>query len=146
MTTTKYKHNTPTIYGGDIFNTLFDGFDDIFKTYKTSVPYNVYQKYDKEYQLLATIVEVALAGYNKEDISVQAVGDELQINAKKAKEVEDESTKCIHRGVCRRAVQLEYKLTGIYDKSKIDSVYRNGLLTITIPVSVKETTAVTIRD
>jgi HSP20 family molecular chaperone IbpA len=143
----KYKNNNyPTIYGGNIFNDLISDFDDIFKTYKTSVPYNVYQKYDKDEQLVATMVEVALAGYNKEDISIKCVGDELQIKVQKAQEVETEGVKCIHNGIARRSIQLEYKLAGIYDKAKIDSTYRNGLLTITIPVSEKENTAIEIRD
>jgi HSP20 family molecular chaperone IbpA len=136
----------PTIYGSSLFNEFFGGVDDVFKNYKTSVPYNVYQKHGADNQLEATIIEVALAGYDKSNISVRAVGDELKIEVAKQEEIQNEYQTCLHKGISSRSIHLEYKLAGIYDKKNIESTFRNGLLSIKIPVSQEETTTITIND
>lgn len=147
----KYK---PTLWSPDILDVIFNGVDDVFKDYNPCVPYNVIEKYEKsssyfsnkieENRHIASCIEVALAGYDKKDIDVKIVGDEIQIIISKA--TESENVHYVHRGISKRSGTLKFKLAALYDKKNIRSSFRNGLLTIEIPVQQDQPTVVDIED
>ena len=133
----------PTVFTPNIFDGLFKDMGDIFDTYKTSVPYNVLQTTDKDGNILSTEIEVALAGYDKGDIKISVIGDELQINVDKTGD-QTRNGNYIHKGISNRSIQLKFKLAGIYNKKGIKTTFKNGLLCILIPVSKEETTLIDI--
>lgn len=120
---------------------IFDSFkdiDDIFGGYKTNIPYNVAHLLDKDGKVVATRVEVALAGYSKEDIQVKIVNNDLQIMVDKADSV-DELVNYIHKGIAGRSAQLKFKLVNGYDVKNIKSVFKDGLLAVEVPVDTGNT-------
>lgn len=133
----------PTVFAPNIFDEVFKDIEDIFGTYKTTVPYNVLQTTDKDGNVLATEIEVALAGYDKDDIKLKVVGDELQINVDKVAD-QNRSGTYIHRGISSRSIQLKFKLAGIYDKRAVKGSFKNGLLCVGIPVAQNEVVTVDI--
>jgi molecular chaperone IbpA len=121
----------------NIFDGLF-GTSDIFSEYKTSIPYNVARIVDDKGEVTATKLEVALAGYDKEDIQVKVTNTDLQILVNKSG-TEDEQVKYIHKGIAQRSTHLKFKLVNGYDVKKIKSRFKNGLLTVEVPVNVPDT-------
>ena len=119
-----------------LFDEVFASAEDIFGGYKTNIPYNVAHLTDREGQVVSTLVEVALAGYSKDDIKVKVTNDELQILVDKTKKSE---MKYIHKGIAERSAQLKFKLVSGYDVKNIKSVLKNGLLKVEIPVGSDNT-------
>lgn len=132
----------PTIFNPSVFDDLFKDIDDVFGSCKTPVPYNVEQITDKDGNVTSSRIEVALAGYDKNDIKIKIVGDELQILVNKTEKAGDKQY--IHKGISERSTQLKFKLSGIYDKQKVKSLYKNGLLTVEVPVLKEEVISVNI--
>lgn len=127
----------PTMFPTSLFDDAFRDIDDVFGRYKDNVPYNVVQNRDKDGNITSTSVEVALAGYSKENIKVQVDEDELHIMVENnQKEVEDQNG-YVHRGISRRSIQLKFKLSGTSDVNKIKSEFKDGLLKVNVPVSKK---------
>lgn len=130
---------TPAIFHPSIFDDIFRDVDDMFDKYKTNVPYNVKQITDKEGNVTSCKIDVALAGYDKNDIKINVVDDSLQITVDKAdKAIDEEGVDYAHRGISQRSIQLRFKLGGLLDKKRIESAFKNGLLTVDIPAFKKE--------
>ena len=106
---------------------------------QTSYPYNILSFSNKETGSLEKIVaEFALAGFEKEDIKVLVVEDELQISATdKEKEAEANKEievpyKYLHHGISKRQMKIAFKLGTKMDKDSIKSTFKNGMLNIEI--------------
>jgi len=84
-------------------------------------PYNLIQESSTQY-----ILEIALAGYRKEDIEVSTEWNKLFVECKKS---EDES-EYLHNGIAKRAFTRTWTLS---DDVEIGNVnFADGLLTITL--------------
>lgn len=82
----------------------------------------IYSHYDK------TVVEVMLAGYSKEQLSVEAQEGYLVISA----------TKCEDKGCSRRATRAFKRTLGLgdgHDLTNISASFKDGLLRVEIPLS-----------
>lgn len=75
-------------------------------------------------------IELALAGYKKEQLSVDVEDDCIVISADKC---EDTS-----RVLSRKAFRKAYYLGNDVDWAKTEAKYKDGLLTVTIPEVVEE--------
>jgi molecular chaperone IbpA len=84
-------------------------------------PYNLIQESSTQYTL-----EIALAGYKKEDIEVSTEWNKLFVECKKS---EDES-EYLHNGIAKRAFTRTWTLSD--DVEIGDVTFENGLLTITL--------------
>ena len=121
-----------------IFNDpFFLGFNDQFvrwesnkKTTSTFPPYNVKKIDEDKY-----IVELAVAGYDREDLEVTVDKDTLIIKTCCETNEEDKS-EFIHRGIARRNFTQTFTL-GEYMSVKSASI-DNGLLTVKIEREVPE--------
>ena len=87
-------------------------------------PYNIYNGSDSR-----TILEVALAGFSKEDISVTTERNCLTVAAKKANDDRTYS----HKGISNKAFSRNWQLGDDVEIEKVDFI--NGLLTV---ILVKE--------
>ena len=92
------------------FNKALVGFDRIFNdrffsnpTTSNYPPHNIV-KYDANHYG----IEVAVAGFSKEDISVEVDQDQLTVTGKKAQN--DESKEYLHRGLAARDFEQVYTL------------------------------------
>ena len=82
---------------------------------------DIYQEEDK------TIIELALAGYKKEQLSVKVDGSKLIVSADKCEKDGDSRT------LARRAFTQEFFLNKTFDLEQTSVSFIDGLLQITVP-------------
>ena len=107
-------------------------FDRIFKLQESSSnypPYNLIQISDTESQL-----ELALAGFKKDEVNVYTQDGKLFIEGKK--EDKEDQTNYVHKGVAQRSFTRAWTLS---DETEVRSVaFEDGLLVITLGKVVPE--------
>ena len=126
----------------DNFNQLTPyavGFDRMFDTLNRYVdnnvsstgfpPYNIQKVGDYKYQ-----IDMALAGFSKDDIEVEVADGTLSVRSDKKEEPEDEFT--YHRGISYR--KFERKFTLAEDLIVNGATLENGMLTIELERVVPE--------
>ena len=110
------------------FDSIFDEFDRMLESterYSTNYPpYNIKRVNDTDYR-----IEVALAGYSKDDIEVELKDSALTVrNKSKEQTVDEKGNGVIHKGISTR--QFERSFTISEDIKVKDAELKNGLLTI----------------
>lgn len=116
---------------------FFLGFDNLFKEMDRLTtnqkdnfpPYNLYQR-DGELTL-----ELALAGYKKENVSVTVEGDKLTISGD-ANKVDEENP--LIKGIARRSFRRQFILHEGHEVK--DATMADGLLTVTVVKIAKSPT------
>jgi molecular chaperone IbpA len=98
----------------------FKRFDTAFETHTNYPPYNLVKENSVNFRL-----EVALAGYKREDIEVTTEWNKLLVEAKK---VDDTDSEYLHKGLAKRAFSRTWSLSD--DVVIGDVSYADGLLTI----------------
>jgi len=98
----------------------FRRFDSTFETHTNYPPYNLVRESSIDFRL-----EIALAGYRREDIEVTTEWNKLFIEAKKVSDTDDEY---LHQGLAKRAFTRSWTLSD--DVEVKDVSFENGLLTI----------------
>ena len=108
----------------DHFEKMFE--DDFFKSPSVNYPpYNIVKTGENNYD-----VEVALAGYNKKDISIEYADNLLTIKSAKKdnSEAKDENGNVIHQGISKRFFSKSFTIA---DDVKVNGAeLKDGLLTI----------------
>ena len=110
------------------FDSIFDEFDRMLESterYSTNYPpYNIKRVNDTDYR-----IEVALAGYSKDDIEVELKDSALTVrNKSKEQTIDEKGNGVIHKGISTR--QFERAFTISEDIKIKDAELKNGLLTI----------------
>ena len=110
------------------FDSIFEEFDRMLESperYNSNYPpYNIHKLSDNNYK-----IEVALAGFSKEDIELELKDSMLTIrNKTKEKVINDESNGVIHKGISTR--QFERSFTISEDIKVKNAELKNGLLNI----------------
>jgi molecular chaperone IbpA len=98
----------------------FKRFDTAFETHTNYPPYNLVKESSVDFRL-----EIALAGYKREDIEVTTEWNKLFVEAKKTGDSSDEY---LHQGLAKRAFTRTWTLSD--DVVVGDVSYVDGLLTI----------------
>jgi len=98
----------------------FKRFDTAFETHTNYPPYNLVKESSVDFRL-----EIALAGYKREDIEVTTEWNKLFVEAKKTGDTCDEY---LHQGLAKRAFTRTWTLSD--DVVVGDVSYVDGLLTI----------------
>ena len=98
----------------------FKRFDTAYETHTNYPPYNLVKESSIDFRL-----EIALAGYKKEDIEVTTEWNKLFVQAKKA---DDSEYQYLHQGLAKRAFTRTWTLSD--DVEVKDVSFENGLLTI----------------
>ena len=98
----------------------FKRFDTAFETHTNYPPYNLVKENSVNFRL-----EIALAGYKREDIEVTTEWNKLLVEAKK---VDDVDSEYLHKGLAKRAFSRTWSLSD--DVVIGDVSYADGLLTI----------------
>ena len=116
------------------FDSIFDEFDrmldssDFVSNYP---PYNINQVKDNDYQ-----IEVALAGFDKKDIIVEAKDNTLTIRSIREDKTNEEVDGVVHRGIAQRQFTRSFALG---DNIKVnDAKLENGLLTVDLEREIPE--------
>ena len=110
------------------FDSIFEEFDRMLESperYNSNYPpYNIHKLSDNDYK-----IEVALAGFSKEDIELELKDSTLTIrNKTKEKVINDENNGVIHKGISTR--QFERSFTISEDIKVKNAELKNGLLNI----------------
>lgn len=108
---------------------IFDGFRNAIGTYDSYPPYNIVKLDDDVYQ-----VEMAIAGFNKKDITVEVVGNTLTISGGTEEPAEDRNY--LHRGIATRAFTRVVRLAD--DIEVGDAKMENGMLRVDLNRVVPE--------
>lgn len=120
----------------DPFRNMTVGFDNIFDQLSTLSryetpnypPYNI-KKIDKEnYQL-----EMALAGFSKEDIDVEVKESILTISGKTSEKDDDNF---VHRGIAQRAFKRQWTLAEHLEVDKAELI--DGILLVQMKLNLPE--------
>lgn len=136
----RYDWGFPTIFGrtawDDLFGDFFGDFDRFFGKDQI-VPCDVVQLKDENGNITATEIQYALAGYTKDNVTIETNGDKLYLTVDKTEKTEDTSNKeYLHKGISHRRIEASYSLSG-YDKENIGASFENGILKLTLPVTKK---------
>lgn len=100
-------------------------------TMETSFPKDNIIKKDNE-----VVIELALAGYNKENISIERNGNRLTVTASKEDKEQEENVNYIRRHIATRAFTKHYTVATEY--REIDAKFENGILSIHLEREPKE--------
>ena len=98
----------------------FKRFDTAFESHTNYPPYNLVKESSVDFRL-----EIALAGYKREDIEVTTEWNKLFVEAKKSGDSSDEY---LHQGLAKRAFTRTWTLSD--DVVVGDVSYVDGLLTV----------------
>ena len=129
-----------------IFNSLSPfsiGFDDMFDQFESMLgngglvqnnypPYNIRKAGKDKYA-----IELAVAGFNKNDVEIEYEDKLLTVRTKKVdKTVEKDGNEIIHRGISQRSFSRSFTIA---DDVKVnDAELKDGLLTIVCEKIVPE--------
>ena len=124
----------PTIHD---LNRSWIGADRFFERFASMPTYedNSYPRFNVTKDGDSYQIEVALAGYKKENIIVERVENVLSIHGEKSlKDVADESY--LHRGITRKAFKRSFTIS---DDVRIDNAsFVDGILTVDLHVEIPE--------
>ena len=88
------------------FDSVFDRFFDMDTTRDSGYPpYNIRKINEAQY-----VIEIALAGFSKEDIEVEVTEGNLAIRSKEEKET-DEDESFVHKGIAKRSFLRSFTLS-----------------------------------
>ena len=120
------------------FDSIFDEFDRMLESFDRGhintnyPPYNIKKIDENNY-----FIEVALAGFSKEDIDVELKDNTLTVRNKvKEKVIDGESNGVIHKGISTR--QFERAFTIAEDIKVKNAELKNGLLLINLERIIPE--------
>ena len=118
------------------FDSIFDEFDRMLESterYNSNYPpYNIHKLNDNNYK-----IEVALAGYSKDDIELELKDSTLTVrNKTKEKVINEKDNGIIHKGISTR--QFERSFTISEDIKVKNAELNNGLLNIQLERIIPE--------
>ena len=113
------------------FDNLFDRLFDIdLESSNSYPPYNISKIDDNNY-----IIEMALAGFNKDDIEIELADSELTVRSKK-REDSNKDVNLIHQGISHRSFNRKFTLSEeILVKN---AEMKNGMLIIKLEKFIPE--------
>ena len=115
------------------FDRVFDRLVDYGTTYETGgfPPYNIRKTDDFKH-----IIEIALAGFSKDEIEVVLTDGVLEIKSRDTVTTEKPKDDLIHKGIAKRAFTRKFTLAD--DIEVKDAKLENGLLVIDLEQIVPE--------
>lgn len=125
--TTALQHLNRALIG---FNRISNDFENRHVNSTTNYPpYNVIQRDENNFE-----IEIAVAGFDKEDITVAVDQDQLIIKGNRTKD--DDSEKYIHRGLAARDFERAFTLVDHVEVG--DAELTNGILRVKLTRIVPE--------
>lgn len=81
------------------------------------------------------ILELAVAGYDEENLAISAEDGKLIVKSTKASKAAEEGKVMLYRGIRSSSFTFSCPIPTKFDLSKTSATIKNGLLTISIPVA-----------
>ena len=120
------------------FDSMFDEFDRMLDSLDRGQmstnypPYNIRKVEEDNYK-----IEIALAGFSKEDIEVEIKDRTLTVrNKTKEKVINEESNRVIHKGISTRQFERSFTIAEDIKVTEVELV--NGLLSISLEKLIPE--------
>ena len=114
------------------YDNIFDHFNDMFESSELQTnypPYDIIKKSDIKYD-----IQIALAGYSKNDIILEVKENTLSI--KSVKKDVDDKIEVLHKGIARRYFERHFTIS---DDVKVNGAeLKNGLLIVSLERIVPE--------
>lgn len=134
--------NQLTRFDTQSLNRALIGFDQIFNNFERRFanqvqnnypPHNVLKTGDNDY-----VLEVAVTGFTKDEITVEVDQDQLTVRAIKAR-TEDASTEYLHRGLATRDFDRSFQLSEhmVVGDAKISDGLLRVFITRVVPEALK---------
>lgn len=131
----------PSIFGSKDLDKFFVGYDKVFdrlrefhdeatKNIPNYPPYNIKKTADNEY-----VIEMAVAGFGKQDITIETEGDKLVIKGN-AEGDTDEAVDTLYQGLALRPFTRMFTLNDQVEVQNAEMV--NGLLRVTLERLIPE--------
>ena len=138
----KYVSQFPTFFDAPIVKDLFDSLSGDFREFgKSSFPYpiNLYTNFVDNHAA-ETVLEVALAGFTKDEIKVKIEDNMLSVVVEKeVKESSENDNFRFHtRGIAKRNASISYTLTPTADVDNVKVSFNDGILKVVVPVKKEE--------
>jgi len=116
----------------DHFESFFDEYDNVRSSLTANFPfYNIVKKENNKFD-----IEIALAGYDKKDISVEYADNLLHIKSIKETKSDQEKDGVIHQGIAKRYFSKTFTIA---DDVEIEGAeLKNGLLKVSLHKIVPE--------
>lgn len=95
-------------------------------------PYNIYESGENGF-----VIEMALAGYSKDDIEVVIEDNKLKISSNKVEEsVKSEETEFYHRGIAKRSFTNQFRIP---EHAEVEEcTMKDGILRISVVRNIPE--------
>ena len=128
----------PTNIFEDEFNNFLSGFEKLNRT-NFAYPYDIYDLV-KDNKKIATVIEIAAAGFTKNDCKISVKGDQLTLKFSKTDEPETNTDgegitrQYISKRVANRSAMISWKLAKDVDQKNIKVKYTDGILKIELPI------------
>ena len=118
------------------FDSIFEEFDRMLESterYNSNYPpYNIHRLNDKDYK-----IEIALAGYSKDDIELELKENTLTVrNKTKEKVINENGNGVIHKGISTRHFERSFTISE--DIKVKNAELKNGLLNIDLERIIPE--------
>jgi HSP20 family protein len=81
-----------------------------------------------------SIIEIAVSGFDKDEISVRREDLKIIVEGKKKDKKEEKDIKYVYKHIAEREFLLEFDGSSKWDYEKLDVKIKNGILKIVIPV------------
>ena len=122
----------------DPFRNLTVGFDNVFNQLSSLnhfeipkyPPYNIKKIDDNKYQL-----EIALAGFSREDIDVEVKDNTLTISGKASDDKEKDNS-FVYKGIAQRAFKRHWTLIDYL--KVVDAKFNDGILVVDMELNLPE--------
>ena len=113
------------------FDRMFDRLlDDSLVTTTNYPPYNIVKMNDTNYA-----IQIAIAGFGKDDIEIETKENTLSIKSKEKGDVVDETT-YLHKGISNRAFKRTFTISD--DVVVKGATFENGLLNVELERIIPE--------
>lgn len=112
---------------------------DYLAAAKTFLPYNLY----KDEKSGVYTLEMAVAGYNKDDLSVEYVDGKLTVEAKPSSAYLENKLYWVHQGLTKKAFRTVFPISPVF---MVDEVHlKDGILKITFTRNPEKVTKLPIK-
>lgn len=114
------------------FDRMFDKlFDEAYVSTPSYPPYNIVKTDDEHYA-----IQIAVAGFSKDDIEIESKDNSLVIKTKEKKEELVDDVTYLHKGISARAFTRSFTIAD--DVVVKGATYENGLLNVELERIIPE--------
>lgn len=120
------------------FDDVFKRFDELFNSDRLDFsqvfpPMNIFYQADNK----AVHIEMALAGYKKDELSIEIEDNKVVISGAPKEEAELEG-KYFKQKIRKQEFKRSYEIPNNYDLEKAEVTYEDGILSIVVPAKEKQ--------